>query len=203
MKQYFIIFIFSAFAASISAQSGEETKTIFGNGKPEMGYFLSPSCQIAKFAGSTAVIPGLGAGVIFNKNISLGLVYKLTVTEKTPVGESDNRLYLHGQWGGIKAEYSIRPVNAVHLSFPLEIGVGEIETDLKDSYENQSVTIPAGEAWFANIEPGVALEVNLHKYLKLNLSAGYRLVSDISYRNLTEKNLMGFTSTATLKFGIF
>jgi hypothetical protein len=197
-----LVFILCTIALNVAAQQETEVKTVFGNGKPHLGYFISPSCQFAPFAGSTAAIPGLALGVIFNNKISLDVVYKLTVTEKTPAG-IDNSLYLHGQWGGIRCEYAIKPVNMVHISFPLELGVGEIELDLKDSYENQADPIPTDEAWFANIEPGVALEVNLHKYLKLNLKAGYRIVSDLSYRNLTEKDFMGFTTSAALKIGLF
>lgn len=202
MKIKFII-ILCVVALNVTAQTDKEVKTIFGNRNPHIGYFISPSCQSGNLAGSTAVIPGLGAGVIFNNKISLEVKYKFTVTENTPVGETDNRLYLHGQWFGLRAEYSINPESIVHLSFPLEAGLGEIEPDLKDSFEGRHITNPAGEAWFANVEPGVAVEINVWKYMKLNLSACYRFVSDITFRNLTEKNLMGFTYSAGLKIGLF
>jgi hypothetical protein len=39
--------------------------------------------------------------------------------------------------------------------------------------------------------------------MKLDLGAGYRLVSDVTFSNLTEKDFMGFTFTAGLKIGIF
>jgi hypothetical protein len=197
-----LIFILCFTIINVSAQQGKEVKTVFGSGKPQLGYFINPSCQLGKFAGSTAVIPGLGAGVVFNNKVSCGIVYKLTVTENTPPGEVD-QLYLHGQWAGLRCEYTLKPESVVHLSFPVEIGAGEIELDLKDSYENQPIAIPPGDCWFANIEPGVAIEINLHKYLKFNISAGYRFVSDVSFRSLTEKDLMGFTSTASFKIGFF
>lgn len=189
--------------SNVTAQPDEEVKTVFGNRKPHIGYFLSPSLQFGKFTGSTAVIPGIGAGIIFNNQISLEVRYKYITTENTPVGEMDNRFYIDGQWGGIRCEYSIKPGNVVHLSFPLEIGIGEIELDLKDSYVNQHVIILADDAWFANMEPGVALEFNVWEYIKLNLSAGYRIVSNVTFRNLSEKDLMGFTYSAALKIGIF
>jgi hypothetical protein len=91
----------------------------------------------------------------------------------------------------------------VHLNFPLEIGAGEIELDLKDSYENDQVIIPSEDAWFAYLEPGVAVEINLQKFIKLNLSAGYRFVSDVTFRNISEKDLKGFTFTTGLKIGLF
>jgi hypothetical protein len=201
MKHKFIILL-CALTLNLTAQTDKEVKTLFGNGKPQIGYFLSPSLQVGKFAGSTAVIPGIGGGVIFNKKLSLNVLYKFTVTENTPVGEVD-QFYLHGQWGGLKCEYSINPEKAVHLSFPLEVGIGEVELDLKDSYEGQHLIVPSVDAWFANIEPGLALEVNIWKYMKLNIAAGYRFVSDVTFRNISEKDLMGATFSAALKFGLF
>jgi hypothetical protein len=197
-----LIIILSAVVINITAQTNEEAKTLFGNGKPHIGYFINPSCQFGNFAGANAVIPGIGAGVILNKKYSLNILYKLTVTESTPAGEA-NQLYLHGQWFGFKAEYSLKPEGMVHLNFPLEIGAGEIELDLKDSYENDQVIIPSGDAWFAYLEPGVAVEINLQKFIKLNLSAGYRFVSDVTFRNISEKDLKGFTFTTGLKIGLF
>jgi hypothetical protein len=197
-----LIIILSAVVLNITAQTNEEAKTLFGNGKPHIGYFINPSCQFGNFAGANAVIPGIGAGVILNKKYSLNILYKLTVTERTPAGEA-NQLYLHGQWFGFKAEYSLKPEGMVHLNFPLEIGAGEIELDIKDSYENDQIIIPSGDAWFAYLEPGVAVEINLQKFIKLNLSAGYRFVSDVTFRNISEKDLKGFSFTTGLKIGLF
>ena len=120
----------------------------------------------------------------------------------TPNGELDSRLYLDQRYYGLKFEYAIQSGKVVHVNFPVEIGAGETELDLKDSYDNDGI-VPADDAWFAYLEPGVALEINLQKYVKLNFSVGYRLVSDLSYRNLTEKDLIGMTYSVGLKIGIF
>jgi hypothetical protein len=197
-----LIIILSAVVLNITAQTNEEAKTLFGNGSPHIGYFINPSCQFGIFAGANAIIPEIGAGVILNNKYSLNILYKLTVTENTSGGEA-NQLYLHGQWFGLKAEYSLKPEGMVHLNFPLEIGAGEIELDLKDSYENYQIIIPSGDAWFAYLEPGVTIEINLQKFIKLNLSAGYRFVSDVTFRNISEKDLKGFTFTTGLKIGLF
>jgi hypothetical protein len=197
-----LLLLFFAIATTATAQTNEEAKTVFGNGKPDIGYFVSPSVQFGNIAGSTAVIPGIGAGILFNHKFYVGLNYKFIATENTPGGESDNRLYLDQRWGGLRFEYSFQNDKVVHFSFPLELGIGETELDLKDSYENEGV-VPSGDAWFAFVEPGAAIEINLMKYMKLNFTVGYRLISDVSFRNLTEKDLMGFTWSAGLKMGIF
>lgn len=201
MKIKMIILLCVA-SLNVTAQPKEEVNTIFGNGKKQIGYFLNPACQFGRMAGSTAVVPGIGAGVIINNKISLGINYKFTITENTPVGEVD-QLYLHGQWIGLKGEYSIKPGSVFHISFPLEAGIGEIELDLKDSYENQQIDVPVEDSWFANLEPGVAVEINLWKYMKLNIGAGYRFVSDVTFRSLSQKDIMGFTYSAGFKIGLF
>jgi hypothetical protein len=71
-----LIIILSAVVINITAQTNEEAKTLFGNGKPHIGYFINPSCQFGNFAGANAVIPGIGAGVILNKKYSLNILYK-------------------------------------------------------------------------------------------------------------------------------
>jgi hypothetical protein len=202
MKNIFIILL-SAATLNVSAQKNDSEKTLFGNGKLHLGYFISPSCQFGKLAGSAAVIPGLGAGIVINNKISLDLIYRQIVTENTPAGEADNRLYLDGHWGLLRCEYAINPGKAIHISFPIVAGIGEIEMDKKDSFENIPISVPLEDAIFANLEPGIALEINTFKYVKLNLSAGYRFVSDVSFRNLSGKDLSGVTFSAGLKIGIF
>jgi hypothetical protein len=197
-----LIILLSAVVLNITAQTNKDVKTLFGNGKTQIGYFINPFCQFGNFAGANAVIPGIGAGVILNDKYSLNILYKLTVTENTPSGEA-NQLYLHGQWFGLKAEYSLKPEGVVHLNFPIEIGAGEIELDLKDAYENDQIIVPTDEGWFAYLEPGVALEINLQKFIKLNFSAGYRFVSNVTFRNISENDLKGFTFTTGLKIGLF
>jgi hypothetical protein len=198
-----ILVLFWLFATTGFAQKNEEAKTIFGSGKTHFGYFISPTCQFGKMAGSPAVLPGIGAGVIFNRNLLLSLNYKFSINENTPTGETDERLYLHSQFAGLKGEYSLWPEKVVHLNFFIEAGAGEIELDLKDAYELEFTSIPSGEAWFACIEPGVSVEMNIWKYIKFSLTGGYRFVGDVTYRNLTEKDIRGFLFSGLIKFGLF
>jgi hypothetical protein len=195
------IILFCAAAYCAAAQKTEEPKTLFGSGKSHIGYFVMPQCNFSEIAGSTAVLPGIGAGILLNNKISLGVNYKFIATENTPVGITDTRLYLDQRYTGIKGEYSLFPDKVAHLNFQLEAGIGHTEFDLKDAY--QSGAIPVNDVSFAYLEPGAALEINLWKYLKLDLAAGYRLVSDVTFSNLTEKDFKGFTCSAGLKIGIF
>lgn len=191
-------------AINTSAQTKDTAKTLFGNGKPVIGYYLTPSCQLGEIAGSTAIIPGVGGGILINKKIYVGLNYKFNATENTPVGETDSRKYLDQRWGGLKFEYTLSPGKVFHLNFPVEVGLSHIEYDLKDSFSDRvDFAISNNDATFGYVEPGVALEVNLMKYAKLNFSAGYQFTSGVSFSKLTEKDLRGFLSAISLRIGLF
>jgi hypothetical protein len=198
-----LIVILCSFALITQSQTVEEAKTIFGNKKPHIGYFINPYIQISEIAGSTAVLQSIWAGLTFNNKFSLGLTYKFIVNQYTPVGELDKQLYLDQKYGALKFEYSFFPTKAIHLNLPVEIGIGHTELDLKDSYESDTLSTPSGDAWFAYFKPGLALEINLMKYLKFNIGAGYRITSSVSYRSLSEKDIMGFTFSTGFKIGIF
>lgn len=195
------IILCCAAAFNAAAQQTEVPKTLFVSGKLHVHYFVIPSCQVGKIAGSTAVLPGIGAGIILNDKISLGINYKFIATENTPDGETKNRLYLDQQYAGFKGEYSLFPKKVAHLNFQIEAGIVHAEFDLKDAFE--SVDDPTNDVSSAYFEPGAALEINLLKYLKFDLGAGYRFVSNVTISNLTEKDFRGFTCSAGLKIGIF
>jgi hypothetical protein len=212
-----ILFLLFATATNLSAQSIGESKTLFGSGIRHMDYFVSPSCQVGRIAGSDAVLPGLGVGVIINGNMSIGVNYRFIATENTPVGEPDGRLYLDQQYAGIRSEYFLSPGAIVHMGLRLEAGVGHTELDLKDPYEERGdpweergdpyqepgYDVPQGDASFAYLEPGIALEINVSRYLKLDVGAGYRFVGPMTFRSLSERDLRGVNYSAAFKVGVF
>ena len=202
MKTQFIIFI-CAISFYATAQTDEPAKTLFGNKKLQLGYFINPACQFGNIAGSTAVLPAVGAGISINNNWYVGLNYKFIATENTPVGETDSSLYLDQKLFGIKCEYSNWSKKVAHVNVLFEAGIGETEYDLKDSYESAHSSLPKNDAWYAYLEPGVNLEINVWKYAKLNLCASYRLISSMNFRSITEKDLMGFNYAVGFKIGLF
>lgn len=198
-----LLLIISTLATSLSAQESSPVKTLFGKSNHQLGYYVSPFLQSGMIAGSTAVVPGIGAGITINQKVSFDIRYKFIVNENTPTGETDTRLYLDGKWIGLRGEYYLKPERIFHLGFPVEAGIGEVELDLKDTYEDEQAMVPSEDAWYAYLEPGVAFEINLWKYIKINISAGYRLASNMTFRSMTEKDLMGFTYSGAIKIGIF
>lgn len=99
--------------------------------------------------------------------------------------------------GGLLIEYTLLPKKVFHLTFPLQVGIGEVEMD------NNRGSANLGEANFFKIEPGALLEVNLHKFVRLNSGITYRYIGDVSYRNLTARDLSGIQLQVSIKIGLF
>jgi hypothetical protein len=79
----------------------------------------------------------------------------------------------------------------------LYVGYGEVEMD------SESWDIDFGESNFVQIEPSALLELNLHKHVRFNVGAGYRLVGPMNYRNFNEANMSNLTGYVGLKIGLF
>ena len=95
------------------------------------------------------------------------------------------------------AEYTLLSKKVIHLTFPFYIGYGEVRM------YNENGVAGLGKENLLQIEPSALLEVNLFKYTRLNLGAGYRFVGEMDYRNLNQSDLSGLTAYVGLKFGSF
>jgi hypothetical protein len=201
MKKILIsFFVLISFYTTGRAQ--EEVKTLLGDGVKKIGFYINPTFQTGKIGGQIALIPGARAGIVINHNFYAGLTYNQIINEYTPVNETDIDKYLDMRWGGLLLEYSLKPENMIHVNIPLTIGLGEVELDWKDGSEQMSDT-PYGDRAFFTAAPGIQLEMNVSKYIKLSIGAEYRFVNKVTFRNLTEKELRGFTAMFGIKAGIF
>jgi hypothetical protein len=160
-----------------AVQAQDETKTLFGQGGPKSwGLMVSPGFQVGRVYGETAVFTQLKAGVVLNGNWTIGGFGGVTPMELYPAGlqaqfavPTDFRLHT----AGVFAEYRIKPNNLVHLAFPLAVGGLGIDMDDRDwdglDFDDE------GEDYRLFVEPGVQLELNLHKFARLYAGVSYRL----------------------------
>jgi hypothetical protein len=111
---------------------------------------------------------------------------------------------LSGGYGGLLIEPILAPFSPVHLAFPIIIGAGGIA--YVDRYYWSSHTYDpwvTDAAAFFVFEPGIELELNLVRFLRLAVGASYRLTSDIKMENAKSDALNGLTGSFSLKFGKF
>jgi hypothetical protein len=196
-----ILLCLASFQNKIVAQNNSESNTLFGNGNSinikDVGFFIAPSFGFTQMDGGTASLFYLRAGVNIKDKFSIGPYFNTSINQIMPQSETVPNVYMDYWTVGGFAEYTLLSKKVLHLTLPLYVGYGEVQMD------NEMGEAGLGEASFLQIEPSVLLEVNLHKYVRFNLGAGYRMVGQMNYRNFNQADISGLTGYAGLKFGIF
>ena len=205
MKKYkalaLTIICFLLVQNNLSAQEGTEANTLFGNkpiiDKSKIGLFIAPALGLSQMAGKDAALFNLRGGVSFNEKLSIGAFYNVSLNQIRPENEVIPNIYLDYWSAGALIEYTILSKNIVHLTFPINLGYGEVQMDSENGELN------LGEANFLLIEPSALLEINLIKNVRFNLGAGYRFIEQMNYRSTDESDFTGLTGYIGLKIGLF
>lgn len=201
---FFLLLALSTF----SVQAQTETKTLLGKGSVKSwGVMISPSIQTANIYGETTLFTQMKAGAVLNGNWTFGAFSGVTPLEIYPAGlqaqfarPTDFRLYT----GGAFVEYRVQPTQLLHLAFPLAIG--GIMTDMDDRDWNGGFDMDDdGEDYRLFVEPGLNLELNLHKYARLYAGLSYRFHGNSIYNEGLAVPATGdyLLVNAGLKLGIF
>jgi hypothetical protein len=197
----FAFVFFTMFQINLFAQENNEAKTLLGNGNPiskkDLGFFIAPSYGTTQMDRSTASLFNLRGGINLKDKFSFGAYFNTSLNQIRPKSETVQNIYMDYWTVGGFAEYTLFSKKVTHFTFPLYVGYGEVQMD------NENGDAGLGEANFFQIEPSALLEVNLHKYVRFNIGAGYRFVGQMNYRNFNQSNVSGSTGYVGLKFGLF
>ena len=119
----------------------------------------------------------------------------------------DKDVFLAGGYGGIYLEPILFPSFPVHLSFPILLGAGGISYVSHNDVQWDSNYIEDYDA-FLIVEPGIDIELNLTRFMRVGLGATYRYptsfdVGQTPVGNVDAESLRGMTYNVTFKFGKF
>ena len=147
----------------------------------------------------------LGGSLTFlsNRRLTVGFSgYAVQSSSAADVNLSNNDYRVAGGYGGLLLEYSFNPDKLFHLSFPLMIGGGGVAYVRQfDNLLDLDRVVEDAEALFV-IEPGVNVEMNVLKYLKIGLGASYRYTSDATLAyNFSNDRIIENTALNSLSFG--
>lgn len=205
-------------APDTKAQYDDEMRTLFSDkdGKTTHGIYGAMTFGYTQLDNNDALISGGRVGWVINHGIVLGMHGYGFVNnlgrEGTP-GISDYSLA--GGYGGLYIEPIIAPKFPVHLTFPMQLGIGGItasegygwDDTYNDSYYDTDLLLVA--------EPAAELELNLVKFLRLSFGVSYRFTNnvDLAYKYydgtdftteyISSDVLEGFTYNVSLKLGWF
>jgi hypothetical protein len=194
---------------NLSAQ--DTTHTLLKFRKPEsIGIYVAPEFQYGSLNGDFTSFGGGSLMLMINNRFAFGVTGQSSISNSfSPKNSSP--LFVRSQFGGGKIEYSLNPYSAIHITLPLVVGVGEVQAD---SLSGRSGFFGGGERnnfysrrgnSYVVIQPGVNVEANLLKTMKLFVGANYRfsILNDNNSTVLPASALQGLSISAGMKMGIF
>lgn len=196
-----------ATAAPLYAQQ----KTLFNDGVTSHGGFGGPVTKVTSLNGGTVVLGGARGGWIINHNFSLGFGgYGLS--ERSGIPAEARNLYRNTDgtfrdlrlifgYGGLEAEYTGKWENLVHYTAGLLVGAGNVEyAEDNDNWDDGDFN--RHDAIFV-LEPTLSGELNVIRWMRINLGVSYRLAADVDQVGLSDKDISGLAGTINFKFGKF
>jgi len=212
-KLILIVFLFFASSSIVYAQDNgdEEMQTLFGKRPVIVGGYGGPKVGFSQFDGKDIWLVGGRGGAIFNHVFSIGgagygIVNSPYYSNITYKESTYNDAYLQGCYGGLQLEYILKPYKVVHISFPLLIGAGGLQfTDerlVSSQGYNMNDHIICNTAFFV-IEPGLEIELNVIRFMRLAIGLNYRYAHSINLPDVPSNPFNTLTGSVSLKFGSF
>ncbi len=168
---------------------------------PDFGYVFELTDQLMQISGEQANMFGVRAGLTFNTNYAVGVSFKFSTNRIFPEKEIDKNVFLNVALTSAYIEYTLKPTNRLRLTFPLDIGGGDVNMEWKEYRSNDA--FPYGEKYFFYVEPGAKLEFAVTKKILVNLGATYVFVPKLDYRAVSANNISGPSAIVGIKYGKF
>ncbi|MGD2034226.1 MAG: hypothetical protein PVF73_04160 [Bacteroidales bacterium] len=182
--------------------SDEEFKTLFGGKK--VGGYGGLGIGYSRIDDKHAIVFDARGGVVLGHSLSLGFggAGFINSYEYEPALNRD--VSLVGGYGGIYGEFILFPKSQVHLSFPVLFGIGgaSYTTFVNDDEYEQENEVEESSVYFV-IEPGVEIEFNLIRFMRMAGFFSYRFTSDLDIPDVRPDALVSYNAGIRFKFGKF
>jgi len=202
------LFVQLSFAQEDTVEKKDDMKTIFTKENLKFtGGYIAPELKVSNVHEDISLFVGGKIGFTFNDKFSIGLAgYGLSNNSNFNIDYSGNpnTLARIGMgYGGLSMEYSLFSNKVIHFTVPVVVGAAGIYVyeDDGDFFYNDYEDIENSAAFV--VEPGVNIEVNVFKFMRLDLGASYRLISGSDLIYLQDEDLSDLSFNATFKFGLF
>lgn len=195
MKRSWIGLLFFGLFGFASAQ---EEQLI--SDKIESGGFGGPVWKVTQVNGETTFLSGGRGGWIINHTFVIGgggYSTMMDVNSGLTNPKNGEKLYLRLEYSGLELEYIHRSSRMVHWTVLALIGGGHLEIREHDP----DVTF-AKDNFFIT-DANVNAEINVLKWMRVNIGAGYRLAFGVDAQGLSNGDIGGPEAQVTVKFGSF
>lgn len=189
MKKFFMYIILTGLTTLYNfAQDDDEFKTILG-GK-EVGGYGSIALGYSMIDSSNALNFSARGGIILNHFLTMGIGGTGFITEYQEDPFLNKKAGLTGGYGGVFLEFILVGNSPIHLSVPLLVGVGGVAYSSwsNEGTDYQSENYIEDACSFLVFEPGIELEFNVMRFVRIAAYFNYRYTSNL---DLTTPNTTG------------
>lgn len=212
MKKVLLFALLIGCLSGMAQDEGYAPKTLLGGkDKSVRGYFaLNEKGLILN--NQVALLSGAELNLVFGHRITIGFFGfgKTNRVQSDFVDVQGFRHYYELGMGGIKLERTFFTNSVIHFTVPVNVGVGGMSLSRRSIYDYEMYDNP--DNWgnalydfdtFVFIEPGVNLELNLFKHLRLAGGVGYFFTDEMRLAGTGAKPLNNFTGNVSLRLGWF
>ena len=175
----------------------------------EIGGFGGFGLNYTEISSCESLGATIQGGVILNHWLAGGIQAN-TFFSINPLKDklTDQDANMLGVYGGLFASPIVYSNSLVHFTVPIFVGYGGLYYELYDLTNSVSQIEDSDQFWV--FEPGIELEINILRFLRLAVGGYYRCSSKIklAYKNgsdpiLPDNVLNGFSVGVKLRFGKF
>ena len=209
-KKIIALYLFLA-AITLNAQKNKQDsfQTLFQGEFSKISLYGGPLLEYSRVIDQNALFVGGQISMLLNNKFGIGLLGKGIATLNTFKGkykdkkELDIRLYVG--LGGISLSRIFNLNKSIHFNIFSNFLIGKGSLYKNDGEETKKSANRIDNKLLLGIEPGLGIELNLTKFLILNIMTSYRYLTsnDGVLLNLKNNDLNGFTIGVHLKFGKF
>lgn len=202
-----LIFIFALITVGKVAAQGE-IQTIFKSSRVT-GYGAITN-KFTSIRGDYANMVGAYGGVFIDRKVMIGIGGFSTTNKIVVPAEFSSIPGVEMSYGyvqtGLMTEYVVASNKPVHVVLSMFAGAGFSYQYEHWSNPNYDWNQPQGiydQAWAFVMEPGIQVEVNLFRWMRLSPGISYRRSYNSDSLGLSADDLSDWSYNATLKFGKF
>lgn len=180
-----------------------DIKTLAGSVR-HFGFYGGLSLRTTELNNEALMMGGFRLGFIANRSLGIGIEgYGIIPTASYNNVIQGQSVIPLGGYGGLTLEPIIWSNKAIHLTFPVTGGAGWLgyHEDWKDELFNSGEVIAEDVFWY--VEPGVNIEINISKVLRIDLGVSKRFLQEFELINTPADSFETLNYTFGLKIGRF
>lgn len=197
-----LITLTALFVLAMSAQAEEET---FITSDVSIGAFAGPGIYYTDYMGEATAMIGGQVGVTLDKTIYVGVAgYGFGRRPEAGMAFIDNRwceTRYEGGYGGFLLGATLYSDRVVHGGADLMVGGGAITRVEDDGYWNDADEME-NDGFFV-MQPMVHAELNVIRWMRLDIGAGYRFATGVDRFGLENEDVSGPVAGLGFRFGKF